>query len=94
MLRTVGFVLFAIGMVFYVRLIGAIWRLVDECRAHEPSQKFSKFFWISAWRYHKRRLTENPLRKQIVYGFVLTWLFGVGGFALIVLSNLNGHWPQ
>jgi hypothetical protein len=71
-----------------------IWRLVDECQANEPSQRFSKFFWISAWRYHKRHFPENQLRRQIVCTFALTWLFAMGGFALLVVSSLSGHWPH
>ena len=93
MLLALGFVLFAVGTVFYVRSMRTIWRLVDECRADEPSQPFSKFFWISAWRHHKRRFPENQLRRQIVYAVALTWLFAMSGFALFVVSSLSGHWP-
>ena len=94
MLLALALVLFAVGMVFYARLIRTIWRLVEQCRADEPSRKFSKFFWISAWRYHKRHFPESQLRKQIVGRFALTWLFAMGGFALFVTNSLSGHWPH
>ena len=89
MLAVLGCVLFAVTLFFYVLLWRTIRRMVHACRADEPSRRFSLFWWLPAWGYHKRRFQESKLRKQIVLGFALTWVFMVSGFALIVAQHFR-----
>lgn len=94
MTMLIGFsvALFCAGLYFYFRCFRAIWRMVDECRTDEPSRRFSRFWWIAAWRHHRRRFPESGLRRQIVQEYGLTWLFCGGGFVLLVVSVLREGW--
>jgi hypothetical protein len=93
LLGSVG-VLFAIALFFYVRTWRAILIMVHACRAEDPSRRFSRLWWIPAWRYHKRRFPESDVRKKIVVNYALTWV-GMGSFlALLVVAALRGHWPS
>jgi hypothetical protein len=92
MLFALGCALFLVGLFFYVRCWRTIWRLVDMCRADDPSRRFSRLWWTSAWRYHKRHFPESDLRKQIVLGFALTWVIMSVGFVLIAIQQFRGYW--
>jgi hypothetical protein len=86
-------VLFAIGCFFYVGTWRAILAMVHACRADDPSQRFSRMWWIPAWRYHKRRFPESYVRKRIVVNYALTWVWMGSAFALMVVAALRGRWP-
>ena len=89
LLRVSGYALFFLGTFLNVRVWRAICRLVDECRADDPSRRFSQFWWIGAWRYHRRRFPESGLRRKIVLGYALICLSGLPGFALVVAQHLR-----
>src|SRR5215470_8564597 len=77
LLRVSGYALFLLGTFLNVRVWRTICRLVDECRADDPSCHFSQFWWIGAWRYHRQRFPESGLRRKIVLGYVLICLSGL-----------------
>ncbi len=89
MLLAAGIALFCLAMVFYFRCWRAILRVVDACRADNPSQRYRWFWWIPAWKYHRRRWPESPLRRHIQQEYAWTWLFGGAGFALIMIYSLR-----
>src|ERR1700750_548709 len=76
LLHVSGYALFLLGTFLNVRVWRTICRLVNECRADDPSRGFSQFWWIGAWRYHRRRFPESGLRKKIVFGYALICLSG------------------
>jgi hypothetical protein len=89
--RVSGYALFLLGTFLNVLVWRTICRLVDECRADNPSRRFSQFWWIGAWRYHRRRFPESGLRKKIVIGYALICISGLPGFALVVTQHLRGR---
>jgi hypothetical protein len=93
MLFALGCALFLIAFFFYARLWRSIWRLVDMCRADDPSRRFSRLWWTPAWRYHKRRFPESDLRKQIVLGFALCWVIMAAALVCWAFQVTSGHWP-
>jgi hypothetical protein len=94
LLRGFGYAAFLIGMFLNVRLWRTICQLIDECRADDPSRRFSRFWWIGAWRYHRRRFPESGLRRKIVLGYALICLSGLPGFVLVVAQHLRGRSPH
>jgi hypothetical protein len=48
LLRVFEYALFLLGTFLNVRVWRTICRLVDECRADDPSRRFSEFWWIGA----------------------------------------------
>lgn len=94
LLFALGCALFLVAFFFYVRLVRTIWRMVDICRAHEPSRQFSRFWWMPAWRYHKRHFPESDLRKRIVFGFALCWVLMMGAVVFIAIQQIRGYWPR
>ena len=86
-------VLFAIALFFYVRTWHTILEMVQACRADDPSRRFSRMWWIPAWRYHKSRFPQSDVRKRIVVNYALTWVWMGSLFALMVVETLRGHWP-
>ena len=91
LLHILGYALFILGTFLNVCVWRTICRLVDECRADDPSRPFYRFWWIGAWRYHRRRFPESALRRKIVLGYALISLSGLPGFALVVVQHLHGR---
>lgn len=90
-LLSVACLLFVIGLYFYVRTWRVILAMVSACRADDPSQQFSRLWWLPAWRYHKRRFPESSFRKRIIVNYALTWIWMGSGFALVVFLQLHRH---
>jgi hypothetical protein len=91
LLHVLGYALFILGTFLNVCVWRTICRLVDECRADDPARPFYLFWWIGAWRYHRRRFPESALRRKIVLGYALICLSGLPGFALVVAQHLHGR---
>jgi hypothetical protein len=85
---------FAIGLFFYFLCWRAIFQMVDACRADDALHHFSRLWWISAWRYHKRRFPESDLRRRIVLLFATCWVLAAMALGFIAASSLTRHWPR
>ena len=72
-MRITGYVLFIIAFVIYATIWQAIWQLVRESRQVKPDTRFSRFWWLPAWRVHKKTYPSSNVRQQIVMRFILTF---------------------
>ncbi len=79
-MTVMGYILFALALVCYVATVKAIWILVSESNGVEPQRDFNRFWWMPAWKVHRRAFPKSSLRRQIVTRFILT-------FALVVVST-------
>lgn len=79
--------LFVSGLIFYVRTWRAIFSLVDESRQLDPTRRFVWFWWVAAWRVHRRAYSESRTRRRIVMNSLLTCAFGV--VSMVCLSYLR-----
>jgi hypothetical protein len=86
----IGFyICFGITLVFYVRTVQAIWRLVAESRLLEPEARFNRFWWTPAWKVHRIGYPESPVRRKIVIRFLLTFGFMIVAMACLAYSEIH-----
>ena len=78
----ITYVLFGLAFACYVATVRSIWKLVAESRREFPEGRFNRFWWIPAWRVHRRLFPGSPLRRKIVVRFGLT-------FALLLIATAN-----
>jgi hypothetical protein len=74
-LKITGYVLFALAFIFYATILQAVWQLVNESRRVRPDLRFSRFWWLPAWKVHRISYPTSNIRKQIVIRFILTFAF-------------------
>ena len=79
-MTVIGYVLFTLALVSYGATVKAIWTLVGESKRVESEKRFNRFWWLPAWRIHRKVYPDSSLRRQIVTRFALT-------FALVVIST-------
>ncbi len=85
----IGYVLFALAFGCYLRLMQVIWRLVAESNEASPESRFSRFWWIPAWRFHRKTFPESGLRKQVILFYLITCNLGAAGFAIFVYQRIE-----
>ena len=57
---------------------------LDSCQRSngvELQRRFNRFWWMPAWKVHRRAFPKSSLRRQIVTRFAIT-------FALVVVSTI------
>jgi ABC-type phosphate transport system permease subunit len=87
-MKTVGYLLFLVAAIFYVRTIKAIWQLVDESQKLKTRQRFNRFWWTPAWKVHREAYPESLLRRQIVTRFVITFLCMILAIAVLGYATI------
>jgi hypothetical protein len=95
-MKPLGYILFAVAMVFYFRTWKYIHRLVVEVNGQSQGRHFTTMGWWrhqnEAWRLHSRLYPLSAVRKQIGFSIALTFLFMVG-VMLVQLSSFVGSQP-
>ena len=85
-----GIAFFVAAFWIYVRVILSTRKLVEEAGQLYPHRTFSCWFWIYAWKPHSAAAPESPVRREIVRGFLMCWLFMILGLACVVFSMQHG----
>lgn len=91
-MRVLGFSLIALALVCYVSTVRAVWTMIRESRQLQPGARLSLFWWLPAWRVHRRGYPASPVRKQIVTRFGLTFGLMLAGMASIAVYTVR-HLP-
>jgi len=95
-MRPLGYILFAIALVFYFRTWKYIQRLVVEVNSQSQGRQFTTMGWwrhrYEAWRLHSRLYPSSEVRKQICFSIALTLLLMVG-MMLVQLRSVIGRHP-
>ncbi len=60
-MTVMGYILFALALVCYVATVKAIWILVSESNGVEPQRDFNRFWWMPAWKVHRRAFPKMRL---------------------------------
>ena len=92
LMRVVGFGLWTLALLSYVSTVRAIWAMVRQSRQLDPEARFSLFWWLPAWRVHRRGYPASPVRREIVTRFGLTFGLMLAGMAFIAIDSLR-HMP-
>jgi hypothetical protein len=96
-MEPVGYILFAVAAVFYLRTWKYIHRLVVDVNNQSPARQFTTMGWwknrYEAWRLHSQLYPASAVRKQIVWSVALTFLMMLGLMFVQVRSFMAAH-PQ
>jgi hypothetical protein len=83
----VGFLLFLIAAVYYLKTWRSIRQLVAEVNENSSKVRYSWFWWMPAWKVHAKAYPSSRLRRTIVLRFLLT-------FALLTLATIFLTFPK
>jgi hypothetical protein len=72
-MRILEYVLFTLAFVCYGATVRSIWRLVIESNALASAGRFNRFWWVPAWKIHRKAYPASALRRQIIARFALTF---------------------
>ncbi len=89
MIKIAGFVLMAVAFVSYGRLVQNIFQLVSDSRRINSGVRFNRFWWPPAWRVHRDGYPTSPVRRHIVWGFLLTCALMFAGMTCLAVSILH-----
>ena len=89
LMRAVGICLWALALLMYVSTVRAIWTMVRQSRQLDPGARVSLFWWLPAWRMHRRGYPASPVRRQIVTRFGLTFGLMLAGLAFIAVYSVR-----
>jgi len=83
---------FCLALICYVATTKSVWTLVSEAREAAPERRFSRFWWPSAWKVHRKLLPDSKTRQQIVRRFSLTFvllLISTGFMAVNIIPRVR-----
>lgn len=94
-MEPIGYVLFAVAVVFYVRTWKYIHQLVKEVNQRQPELRFTTLGWwrhrYEPWRLHSRLFPSSSVRKQIAWNIAFTVAFMLGVVLVQVRSFTAAH---
>jgi hypothetical protein len=78
-----GDIILVIAFACYLKCVQVIWRLVAESNQVFPESRFSRIWWLPAWKFHRKAFPASGLRGQIVLLFFMTFFLSFVSVALI-----------
>jgi hypothetical protein len=82
-----GYILSGLVFVCYIQTVRAIWQLVDEARQLGTGTRFNRFWWMPAWKVHRKGYPESTTRRQVIMRCLLTAALMVVVMIYIVMDE-------
>jgi hypothetical protein len=92
-MKVLGYILCLLAFASYARLVMTIRRLVSESRELNAKVAFNWFWWLPAWSLHREFYPGSSVRRQIVVGFLVTFLLMAMGMACIAVAIVHTAHP-